>query len=124
MRSYMRDINLGRDPRAEIPAAVGMEEEEMYDMFRLLAIAKYEDRYVIPTAHAESAHSLEEIATDCAVSAYDHAGEEQPFGVGSGPQVRIAVEDLMVRTARMKGDQHADYVPGQLPDAAGPSEKS
>jgi len=29
MRSYMRDINLGRDPRAEIPAAVGMTEEAM-----------------------------------------------------------------------------------------------
>ncbi len=104
MRSYMRDINLGRDPDASIPAAVGMGEEEMYEMFRLLAIAKYADRYVIPTAHAEQAHSLEEIATDCAVSAYDHAGEEQPFGVGSGPQVRIAVEDLRVRTARLKDE--------------------
>ena len=104
MRSYMRDINLGRDPDGSIPAAVGMEEEDMYDMFRLLAIAKYNERYVIPTAHAEQAHSLEELATDCAVSAYDNAGEEQPFGVGSGPQVRIAVEDLRVRTARMKDD--------------------
>ena len=28
MRSYMRDINLGRDPRDEIPAAVGMEGED------------------------------------------------------------------------------------------------
>ena len=72
---------------------------------------------------AEQAHALEEIATDCAVSAYD-GGQSQPFGTGSGQPVRIAVEDLMVRTARMKGDQHADYVPGQLPDAAGPSEKS
>jgi nitrate reductase beta subunit len=104
MRSYMRDINLGRDPDGSIPAAVGMGEEEMYEMFRLLAIAKYADRYVIPTAHAEQAHSLEEIATDCAVSAYDHSGETQPFGVGSGPEVRIAVEDLRVRTARLKDE--------------------
>ena len=37
----MRDINLGRDPNGEIPAAVGMTEEEMYDMYRLLAIAKW-----------------------------------------------------------------------------------
>ena len=104
MRSYMRDINLGRDPDGSIPAAVGMGEEEMYEMFRLLAIAKYADRYVIPTAHAEQAHSLEEIATDCAVSAYVHSGEAQPFGVGSGPEVRIAVEDLRVRTARLKDE--------------------
>ena len=55
---YMRDINMGRDPDASIPAAVGMTEEEMYDMYRLLAIAKYDERYVIPAAHAEQAHSL------------------------------------------------------------------
>jgi len=104
MRSYMRDINLGRDPDASIPEAVGMGEEEMYEMFRLLAIAKYNERYVIPTAHAEQAHRLEEIGTDCAVSAYDHSGDAEPFGVGSGPEVRIAVEDLRIRTARMKDD--------------------
>ncbi len=66
MRSYMRDINLGREPDESIPAAVGMTEEEMYDMYRLLAIAKYDERYVIPTAHAEQAHALEELATECA----------------------------------------------------------
>ena len=82
----------------------GMGEEEMYEMFRLLAIAKYNERYVIPTAHAEQAHRLEEIGTDCAVSAYDHSGDAEPFGVGSGPEVRIAVEDLRIRTARMKDD--------------------
>ena len=48
MRSYMRDINMGRDPDGSIPAAVGMSEEDMYDMYRLLAIAKYDERYVIP----------------------------------------------------------------------------
>ena len=37
MRSYMRDVNLGREPDGSIPAAVGMSEEDMYDMFRLLA---------------------------------------------------------------------------------------
>ncbi len=103
MRSYMRDLNLGRDTRPEIPAAVGMTEEDIYEMFRLLAIAKYADRYVIPTAHAEQAHSLEEIATDCAVSAYG-GGNNEPFGTGSGQQVRIAVEDLRVRSDRMKDD--------------------
>ena len=74
MRSYMRDINLGRDPDDSIPAAVGMAGEDMYEMFRLLAIAKYDERYVIPSAHAEQAHALEELATDCPVSATTAAG--------------------------------------------------
>ena len=67
MRSYMRDINLGRDPDESIPEAVGMNGETLYDMFRLLALAKYDERYVIPTAHAEQAHALEELATECSL---------------------------------------------------------
>ena len=81
MRSYMRDINMGREPDASIPAAVGMTEEEMYDMYRLLAIAKYDERYVIPPAHAEQAHSLEELATECSVSEY---GGGQPGDLRRG----------------------------------------
>ena len=79
----MRDINMGRDPDASIPAAVGMSEEEMYDMYRLLAIAKYDERYVIPPAHAEQAHALEELGTECAVSEYG-GGNPEIFGEGSG----------------------------------------
>ena len=62
MRSYMRDINLGRETRPHIPQSVGMTEEQMYEMYRLLAIAKYEERYVIPTAYAAEGHQLEETA--------------------------------------------------------------
>jgi nitrate reductase beta subunit len=91
MRSYMRDVNLGRDPRPEIPAAVGMDEETLYEMYRLLAIAKYEDRYVIPKAHAETARELEELA--CAVD-YDEGTRpvSGPFGEVSGRPVPVAVE--------------------------------
>ena len=91
MRSYMRDINLGREPRPEIPAAVGMNEETLYEMYRLLAIAKYEDRYVIPKAHAETARDLEELA--CAVDYGEHpASASGPFGEVSGRPVPVAVE--------------------------------
>ena len=30
-------------------------------MYRLMAIAKYDERYVIPKAHVEQAHELEEL---------------------------------------------------------------
>ena len=102
MRSYMRDINLGREPDASIPAAVGMTEEEMYDMYRLLAIAKYDERYVIPPAHAEQAHSLEELATECSVSEYG-GGQHGPLRRGLG---------------RADADRG-----GELPDAAGPADR-
>ncbi|MFW5471647.1 nitrate reductase subunit beta [Knoellia sp. CPCC 206435] len=108
MRSYMRDINLGRDPQEHIPAAVGMTEEEMYDMFRLLAIAKYEDRYVIPTAHVEEAHGLEELATDCPVTSYDDELMELsgPFGEGSGrgSATPVAVENFRMLQERQTSE--------------------
>ena len=68
-----------------------MDEESIYEMYRLLAIAKYEDRYVIPKAHAETARDLEELA--CAVD-YDGAPHDAsgPFGHSSGRPVPVAVE--------------------------------
>ena len=47
-----------RDER--LPEAVGMDGQELEDMYRLLAIADYNDRYVIPQAHAELADRLAE----------------------------------------------------------------
>jgi nitrate reductase beta subunit len=106
MRSYMRDINMGRDSDASIPAAVGMSEEDMYAMYRLLAIAKYDERYVIPPAHAEQAHSLEELATECAVSEYG-GGQQGLFGEGSGAPTPIAVENFQMLQDRQTADSLA-----------------
>jgi len=106
MRSYLRDINLGRDPDESIPAAVGMTGEQMYQMYRLLALAKYEERYVIPPAHAEQAHGLEELATECALD-YEGGpgmGGSGPFGESSRGPVPIAVENFhMLRDRQTSG---------------------
>ncbi len=107
MRAYMRDVNLGREPNADIPARVGMSEETMYDMYRLLALAKYDERYVIPPAHAEQAHHLEELATECALDYSDGPGmyESGPFGEGSGSQARpVAVESYLALKHRQTAD--------------------
>jgi nitrate reductase / nitrite oxidoreductase, beta subunit len=106
MRSYMRDINLGREPDASIPAAVGMSEEDMYDMYRLLALAKYDERYVIPPAHAEQAHSLEELATECSLdyTGGPGMGGSGPFGEGSGAPTPVAVENFRMLQDRQTSD--------------------
>ena len=46
-------------------SAVGMEPADLESMYRLLAIAKYEDRYVIPQAHTELAQRLAELPGTC-----------------------------------------------------------
>ena len=104
MRSYMRDVNLGREPDASIPASVGMSEEEVYDMYRLLAIAKYDERYVIPAAHAEQAHDLEELACSLDYEGGPGMGGSGPFGEGSGGVSPIAVENFHMLRDRQTSD--------------------
>ncbi len=111
MRSYMRDINLGRDPDDTIPASVGMDGESMYEMFRLLALAKYDERYVIPPAHAEQAHALEETATECPVSEYG-GGQQDLFGEGSGYPTPVAVENFQMLRNRQTAETSDELVGG------------
>jgi nitrate reductase beta subunit len=86
-----------------------MTEEDMYDMYRLLALAKYDERYVIPPAHAEQAHSLEELATECSLD-YEGGpgmGGSGPFGEGSGAPTPIAVENFQMLRNRQTSDSMA-----------------
>jgi len=106
MRSYLRDITLGREPRPEIPASVGMSQELMYEMYRLLAIAKYDARYVIPTAYATDGHRLEETVTECSLDFDGGPGMygSGPFGEASGQPVPVAVETFQALRQRQSGE--------------------
>jgi nitrate reductase beta subunit len=100
MRSYQRRVNLG-EPRDEtIAESVGMTGRQLEDMYRLLAIAKYEDRYVIPAAHAENAHRLEQLGTECPVG----AGGPGPFGGSSGRPVPVQIETYRAQRDRQTAD--------------------
>jgi nitrate reductase beta subunit len=106
----MRDINLGRDTDESIPARVGMTGEQMYEMYHLLALAKYDDRYVIPPAHAEQAHRLEELATECSLD-YEGGpgmGGWGPFGETSGGAPPVAVENFHMLRQRQTSDRPAE----------------
>ncbi len=107
MRAYMRGVNLGREPDASIPAAVGMTEESLYEMYRLMAIAKYEERYVIPKAHVEQAHELEEIG--CSLDYDEGPGMygSAPFGEASGQPVPVAVETFHALKQRQTSETPA-----------------
>ncbi|MDP3713178.1 MAG: nitrate reductase subunit beta [Mycobacteriales bacterium] len=121
MRSFMRDINLGREPDLSIPDAVGMTPEDIEDMHRLLAIAKYDERYVIPTAHSEDrdplqmAHSLEELATECSLDYEDGPGMggSGPFGESSGGAIPVAVENFHMLKQRQRSDTFVDPSDGR-----------
>jgi nitrate reductase beta subunit len=58
VRAMMRAEQLGLEPKDELAATVDATPTDLSDLYRLLAIAKYDDRYVIPMAHAEDAGRL------------------------------------------------------------------
>ncbi|MFH8249173.1 nitrate reductase subunit beta [Microbacterium sp. B2969] len=112
MRSYMRGVNLDGERDERIARAVGMTGDEVEAMYRLLAIAKYEDRYVIPTAHAEQAHQLEEMACSLDYDGGPGMGGAGRFGLSSGPSVPVAVENFHVLADRQTADRPS--TPGRV----------
>jgi nitrate reductase beta subunit len=107
MRSYMRGVTLGQGRDAELAAAVGMTPEALEQMYRLLAIAKYEDRYVIPKAHREEAHNLEELACSLDFEGGPGMYESGPFGEASGRPVPVAIETYTALKQRQQAEAAA-----------------
>lgn len=58
MRTYMRSVQTKKEPDIDLVEKLGLTEQDMQDMYRLLAIAKYEDRFVIPASHREEVADL------------------------------------------------------------------
>ena len=54
VRAIQRAGQLGLVPNDKLTATVDSSLDELDDLYRLPAIAKYEDRYVVPKAHAEA----------------------------------------------------------------------
>ncbi len=112
MRSYMRGINLDDERDERIANAVGMSGREIEEMYRLLAIAKYEDRYVIPSAHTEQAHALEEMACSLDYEDGPGMGGAGPFGSSSGRTVPVAIENFHALASRQTADRPSS--PGRV----------
>lgn len=53
MREYMRTVTVDKKGDQSILDNVGLDKATVEDMYKIMAIADYEDRYVIPTSHKE-----------------------------------------------------------------------
>ncbi|AOM82176.1 nitrate reductase subunit beta [Salisediminibacterium beveridgei] len=65
MRDYMRTKQTGREFDAAVCDELGLTEKDIQEMYRLLAIAKYEDRFVIPVSEKEYADDLYQMQGEC-----------------------------------------------------------
>jgi len=60
LRRYMRSVRVEKDPDLDVLEEEGITKETAEKMVGLLAVAKYEDHFVIPTGHREAERDLYE----------------------------------------------------------------
>ncbi|HNW17169.1 MAG TPA: nitrate reductase subunit beta [Sphingorhabdus lacus] len=68
MRAYMRAKTVEGVIEADIAEAVGLTPVQIEEMYHVMAIANYEDRFVIPTGHREDAEDMYEERGGCGFS--------------------------------------------------------
>ncbi|PRD41868.1 nitrate reductase subunit beta [Phyllobacterium phragmitis] len=68
MRAYMRAKSIDGRMDERIAEKVGLTGATIEDMYRIMAIANYEDRFVIPTAHREWSEDAFDLRSSCGFS--------------------------------------------------------
>ena len=68
MRAYMRGKTVDGVVNEDIAARVGLTPLHIEEMYQIMAIANYEDRFVIPTAHRELGEDAYDIRGSCGFS--------------------------------------------------------
>jgi nitrate reductase beta subunit len=82
MRSYMRTKTIDGVIDEAIADRVGMSSGMIEEMYQLMAIANYEDRFVIPTTHREVTEDAYDLHGSCG------------FTFGNGCSGGSSTEDL------------------------------
>jgi len=68
MRAFFRGRQLGTEDNMVVLEQAGLSLAQVEDMHRYLAIANYEDRFVIPTTHREEAENAYALRGNCGFS--------------------------------------------------------
>ncbi len=95
MRAFMRKQQVLGVREERLATEVGMDADELEDLYRLLAIARYEDRYVIPQAHTELAQRLAELPGTCGLDF-----EGGPGSCGAIPRPAATLNQRFMLTER------------------------
>ncbi len=92
MRAFMRARHVdGRDDDAVL-VQVGLERAHVEDMYRYLAIANYEDRFVIPTTHREYAENAFDLRASCGFSFGNGCGDGDKPSLFGGRRRHIPIK--------------------------------
>jgi nitrate reductase / nitrite oxidoreductase, beta subunit len=99
MRGYMRKRDVLDEHDEAMATGVGMTVTDIEDMYRLLAIGKYEERYVIPKAHAELGERLMQQQGTCGLDF-----EGGPGNCGMVVSESVAEEESFMLTEQNPAD--------------------
>ena len=84
MRAYMRSRHVDGVENKQVLDQFGLDKHTIEDMYHVMAIANYEDRFVIPSAHREYAENAFDLRGGCGFSfgngCSDGASEASLFG--------------------------------------------
>ncbi|HVL34290.1 MAG TPA: nitrate reductase subunit beta, partial [Burkholderiales bacterium] len=65
MRAYFRGIHVEKTESTAVLEQVDLTRAQVEEMYRVMAIANYEDRFVIPTTHREHAEDAYDLRGSC-----------------------------------------------------------
>jgi nitrate reductase beta subunit len=68
MRAFMRSRNIDGVENKGVLERVGLTAAMVEEMYRVMAIANYEDRFVIPSTHREYAENAYDLKSSCGFS--------------------------------------------------------
>lgn len=120
MRTYQRDKHVEQRQNLSVLKQAGLSLAEVEEMYQVMAIANYEDRFVIPSAHREYAENAFDIRGGCGFSfgngCSDGATETSMFGGRSR-----APSPSKRRSERRQRNHHVQEEPDlRAPDLARP----
>ena len=98
MRAYKRGQHVDGINDTTVLDAVDLTEKQVEEMYRYMAIANYEDRFVIPTAHREQAMDAFSERGGCGFSFGDGCSNGTSdlnlFGTKKTTEVSIGIETI------------------------------
>ena len=68
MRAYQRSKHVDQEQNLAVLQQAGLTVAQVEDMYQIMAIANYEDRFVIPTTHREYAENTFDLRGGCGFS--------------------------------------------------------
>jgi nitrate reductase beta subunit len=95
MRAFMRGRHVDGVDRPEVLTQAGITLAEVEDMYRIMAIANYEDRFAIPTTHREYAEDAFDLRGSCGFSLGNEADEKAGgSGLFGGKRKVIRIKEV------------------------------